>query len=138
MKTFRKEFKIITERKEQALAITEKVSEALCESGISEGFCIVNSLHTSSSVIITDSDISLNDDMSGILAGIVPCKKKYLHDENDSKRNATAHLKAMVMGLGVTIPVSAARLDLGRYQTIYYLEYDGMRQKAFFVKCIGE
>ncbi|MBN2190744.1 MAG: YjbQ family protein [Candidatus Aureabacteria bacterium] len=138
MKTFRKEFKVITERREQALDITEKVDEALRESGISEGLCVVNSLHTSSGIIISDSDMLLNEDMSGILAGIVPQKDSYLHNDNDFKKNASAHLKAMIMGLGVTIPVSSSRLDLGTYQTIYYLEYDGKREKTFLVKCFGE
>lgn len=138
MKTFRKEYKVITERKEQALDITANVTEALRESGIAEGLCVVNSLHTSSGVIITDSDIFLNEDMSGILAGIVSEKNAYRHDDNDFKKNASAHLKAMIMGLGVTIPISFSKLDLGTYQTVYYLEYDGKREKSFMVKCCGE
>ena len=64
--------------------------------------------------------------------------KAYRHDLTDYKKNATGHLKAILSGHSVTLPLTGGRLDLGTYQTVYYFEFDGQREKEVLVKIVGE
>ena len=69
---------------------------------------------------------------------LIPADNSYEHDKTDYKRNAHAHLKAIISGHHITLPLSNGNLDLGIYQTIYYAEFDGCRKKEILVKIIGE
>ena len=138
MKHFRKELHFHTDRVSEILNITAQVERAVAESGVSEGLALVYPMHTSSAVYVSDSDHSLTQDFADLLADLVPEGRAYRHDETDHKKNAAGHLKAILSGHSVTLPVSAGRLDLGAYQTLYYFEFDGRRDKEVLVKIIGE
>jgi secondary thiamine-phosphate synthase enzyme len=136
MKSYREFIKINTERREEIVDITSKVREICQKSEILEGWAIVFSHHTSSGVYLSDSDFSLTRDFQKILEKLVP-EDNYEHDYNDYKRNATSHLKAILSGLQVIIPITKGKLDLGAFQTIYYAEFDGRREKEILVKILG-
>jgi len=138
MKSFRQLYKVKTAEKEEVVDITGMVKEALDSSGITEGLALVFPHHTSSAVYLSDSDQSLALDYLDVTGRLVPGKADYRHNDIDYKHNAAAHLKAILTGLGVTLPVTDGRLDLGLYQTVYYAEFDGGREKSFLVKVIGE
>lgn len=137
MKGFRDFIVIKTENQEEIVNITSKVIEICKKSGIKEGLAIVFSHHTSSAVYISDSDFSLTRDYQRVLNLLVP-DDDYHHDYADYKKNATGHLKSILNGLQVIIPITSGNLDLGAYQTIYYAEFDGKREKEILVKVIGE
>ncbi len=138
MKSFRQLYRIKTSEKQEVVDITGKVSEALDASGVKEGLLLVFPHHTSSAVYVSDSDTSLALDYLDVADRLVPDASGYRHDETDFKRNAAAHIKATITGHGVVLPVTEGRLDLGLYQTVYYAEFDGRREKVFLVKVIGE
>jgi len=138
MNSFRKVISIKTDKKEEIINITGKVREILSESGIKEGLLLVYSMHTSSGVYISDSDTSLNDDLTDLLGDLIPEDKDYKHNLTDYKKNAPGHLKVILSSHHVVVPVTEGRMDLGTYQTIYYSEFDGMREKEVLVKIIGE
>ena len=138
MKSFRKEITFSTQKRSEIRDITPGVRSALAESGIREGLALVFPLHTSSAVYLSDSDFSLTQDFSDLLEILVPESREYRHDRADYKKNAAGHLKAILSGHSITLPVSGGHLDLGTYQTIYYFEFDGQRDKEVLVKIIGE
>ena len=138
MKTFRELLHYTTRGKTETINITGDVEQACQKSGITDGLVLVFPLHTSSGVYISDSDTSLTDDFSDVLSGLVPAGKGYRHDETDHKKNADGHMKANLTGHHITLPLTAGRLDLGTYQTVYYAEFDGQREKEVMVKVIGE
>lgn len=138
MNSFRKIISIKTQKKEEIINITGKVKEILQSSGIKEGLLLVYSLHTSSGVYISDSDTSLNDDLNDLLNRLIPESNDYKHNLTDYKKNAPGHLKVILSSHHVMIPVTNGKLDMGTYQTIYYSEFDGMREKEVLVKIIGE
>jgi len=138
MKSHKRVYRIKTVDREDVVNITGRVAETLRESGISEGFVLVYSLHTSSGVYISDSDGSLTLDFLDLADRLVPDAAGYRHDEVDFKKNAAAHLKAVLAGHHVVLPATGGELDLGVYQTVYYAEFDGGREKEFMVKVIGE
>lgn len=137
MKSFRDFIIIRTEEQEEIIDITSKVREICKKSGIKEGLAVVFSHHTSSAIYISDSDFNLSQDYQKILRFLVP-EGDYKHNKADYKKNATAHLKSILNGLQVTIPITSGDLDLGTYQTIYYVEFDGRREKEVLVKVTGE
>jgi secondary thiamine-phosphate synthase enzyme len=138
MKTFRKVLVMHTREREEIVEITGEVQKALAESGVSDGLVLVFPHHTSSAVYLSDSDRNLTEDFRSILSEIVPESRDYLHDETDYKKNAAGHLKAVLSGHNLALPVTAGALDLGTFQTIYYFEFDGRRDKELIIKIIGE
>ena len=138
MKTYTKVISMKTGRREETLDITRLVSEALKESGVRDGIALVTPLHTSCAVYISDSDGSLQKDLSSVLSSLVPEGKGYLHDRSDPKLNAHGHLRAVLAGHHVTVPVTEGNLALGSYGTIYYAEFDGQREKEVMVKILGQ
>jgi secondary thiamine-phosphate synthase enzyme len=138
MKCVRKEIDVTTRHSVEIVDITPRVDEIVRSSGIEDGLALVYPMHTSSAVYISDSDRALTADFEKLLAELAPDDREYGHDRSDPKQNATAHLKAILAGHHVVMPVTAGALDLGTYQTVYYAEFDGCRPKEVLVKVIGE
>jgi len=138
MKSYRKVLTFRTQKREEIIDITEQIRTICQESQIREGLVLVFPYHTSSAVYLSDSDFSLTQDFANLLTELVPAQKDYLHNLTDYKKNAAAHLKAILAGHHLILPLTGGKLDLGVYQTIYYAEFDGGREKEVLVKIIGE
>lgn len=138
MKSSRQAFRVSIPGRIGAQNVTALVRSALAASGVREGLCLVTSVHTSSAIVMTDADAALVADFDDLLAGLVPEGAGYRHDATDYKKNADGHLKCALAGLSVTVAITDGELDLGEWQTIYYLEMDGGREKEFMVKIVGE
>ncbi|MFP4520882.1 MAG: secondary thiamine-phosphate synthase enzyme YjbQ [Fibrobacterota bacterium] len=126
-----------TVNREEIINMTGTVEDAVKKSEVREGIVLVYPLHTSSAVYISDSDIGLTGDFAETLRRLVPAGIGYAHDENDYKKNADGHIKAVLAGHHVTMPVTKGKLHLGTYQTVYYFEFDGGRKKEVLIKVIG-
>jgi len=138
MKSFRDVISIKSKKKEECINITNMVEKIVERSGIKDGFVLIFPLHTSCGVFINDSDFNITKDWMKIARKIIPEDDKYLHNEVDYKKNADGHLKGILTGHHVIIPITDGKLDLGTYHTIYYYETDGMREKEVLIKIIGE
>jgi len=139
MKSFRKElwFKVPTRR--ALINITHLVREALSESGIQEGLCLVNAMHITASVFINDDELGLHHDYDEWLDKLAPHAPidQYQHNRT-GEDNADAHLKRQIMGREVIVAVTQGLLDFGPWEQIFYGEFDGRRNKRVLVKIIGE
>jgi secondary thiamine-phosphate synthase enzyme len=138
MVTFRTEIKLITERRTEIIDITQQVAEACVRSGIRDGIVLVFPQHTSSAVYISDCDRSLTGDFAQILSELAPEGRDYAHDHTDCKKNAAGHIRANLAGHHISFPLTGGRPDFGPYQTVYYAEFDGQREKEIVVKIVGE
>ncbi len=139
MKSLRKElwFQIGTRR--DYINITDKVQEAVDESGVTDGLCLTNAMHITASVYINDDESGLIRDYDDWLEGLAPHEPidRYRHNRT-GEDNGDAHLKRQVMGRDVVVAISEGRLDLGPWEQIFYGEFDGRRRKRVLVKIIGE
>ena len=124
--------------------ITPDVEEALMDSGIQEGLCLVNAMHITASVFINDDEPGLHADYQRWLerlapfnAGADPAKGGYLHNRS-GEDNGDAHHKRQIMGREVVIAITAGRLDFGPWEQVFYGEFDGRRDKRVLIKIIGE
>jgi secondary thiamine-phosphate synthase enzyme len=124
--------------------ITPDVEEALMESGIQEGLCLVNAMHITASVFINDDEPGLHQDylrwlerLAPFNAGTDPARGGYLHNRS-GEDNGDAHHKRQVMGREVVVAVTKGALDFGPWEQIFYGEFDGRRDKRVMIKIIGE
>lgn len=138
MKTFRKELWFNTKKREELIHITDEVQKAVFESGVKDGFCLVNAMHITASVFINDNESGLHQDYLRWLNQLVPYDpEKYLHNRT-GEDNADAHIKRQIMGREVVVAITDGKLDLGPWERIFYGEFDGQRPKRVLIKIIGE
>ncbi len=126
-----------TSKKRDYIRITDMVSEQLDKSGIKEGFCLVSAMHITAGVYINDAESGLIEDIDGWLKDLAPESPNYRHHKT-GETNGDAHLKNLLVGHQVIVPVTDGKLDLGPWQQVYYAEFDGMRKKKMIIKIIGE
>ncbi len=139
MKSFRKELWFDIPTRRAFVNLTAQVQQAITESGIKEGLCLVNAMHITASVFINDDESGLHHDYEEWLEGLAPHEPISLYWHNRTgEDNADAHLKRQVMGREVTVAVTQGRLDFGPWEQIFYGEFDGRRRKRVLVKIIGE
>jgi len=139
MKSFRKELWFNTDTRRSYINITPQVQEAIRESGIREGLCLVNAMHISASVYINDDERGLLSDYDKWLEKLAPHAPINQYRHNDTgEDNADAHLKRQIMGREVTVAITDGQLDFGPWEQIFYGEFDGRRKKRVLVKIIGE
>jgi len=138
MKVYTQELVFNTKNRQEFLNLTPEVEEALLKSGIKEGFCLVNSMHITSSIFINDDESGLHRDFSAWLEKLAPFgKDKYQHNLT-GEDNADAHLKRTIMGREVVVAVTAGKLHFGPWEQIFYGEFDGQRKKRVLIKIIGD
>jgi secondary thiamine-phosphate synthase enzyme len=110
--------------------ITDSVAKEVSRAGISEGICIVFVPHTTAAVTVNEGhDPAVSEDILHKLDELAPRNAGYGHGEG----NADAHIKASLMGSSVTLLVEKGTLVLGTWQKIFFCEFDGPRQRKFFV-----
>ncbi len=138
MKSFRKEMWFEVPSRRAFINITGEVEDALHESGIREGLCLVNAMHITASVFINDDESGLHHDYERWLEQLAPHEptEHYLHNRT-GEDNGDAHLKRQVMGREVVVAVTDGKLDFGTWERIFYGEFDGRRRKRVLVKIIG-
>ncbi len=139
MKSFRKELWFNLPTRRGFVNITAQAEQALQESGIREGLCLVNAMHITASVFINDDESGLHQDYEKFLEGLAPHEptSQYLHNRT-GEDNADAHIKRQLMGRDVVVAVTEGKLDFGPWEQIFYGEFDGRRRKRVLVKIIGE
>ena len=139
MKSFRKELTFEVPSRRGMINITPKVEEALAESGVQEGFVLVNAMHITASVFINDDERGLHNDYDVWLEKLAPHEPvAQYHHNRTGEDNADAHMKRQIMGREVVVAITKGRLDFGPWEQIFYGEFDGNRRKRVLVKIIGE
>lgn len=128
------DFDLPTYKKCTFLNVTAQVREAVKKSGVQSGAAVVFCPHTTAGVTINENaDPDVTSDILAALDELVP-KIDFLHIEG----NSPAHIKTLLTGSSVNVPVEGGNLALGRWQGIYFCEYDGPRDRKFFVQVLGE
>lgn len=138
MKSYRKELWFETKKRREYINITPEVENCLADSGIKEGFALVNAMHITASVFINDDELGLHHDFDVWLERLAPEKPYSQYKHNGFEDNADGHLKRSIMGREVVVAITNGQLDFGPWEQIFYGEFDGSRKKRVLVKIIGE
>ncbi len=124
------ELRVRTSRREETVEVTGQVQRAVAESGVEEGLCLVYSPHTTCAVTVNEGyDPAVQSDFLRHAAEVVPRAHGWGHAEG----NSDSHIKAMLVGPSVVLPVSGGRVRLGRWQSIFMCEFDGPRERQLWV-----
>jgi secondary thiamine-phosphate synthase enzyme len=126
-----------TKTKRAYVHITPQVEAALEKSGIRDGMILVSAMHITAGVYVNDDESGLIEDIDQWLEKLAPFDPDYHHHQT-GEDNGDAHLKAMLVHHQVIVPVTKGRLDFGRWQQIFYAEFDGQRDKRILIKVMGE
>lgn len=128
-----KEISIRTKFRNQMLDISKQLSDFIRESSIKEGTCMVYIPHTTAAITINENaDPLVPKDVLKKLEALIPKKDNYEHLEG----NSDSHLKAILVGFSVMIPVFNGRLCLGTWQGVFFCEFDGPRNRKAILKII--
>jgi secondary thiamine-phosphate synthase enzyme len=127
------EINLKTERKTQLLNITEQVQAALGDTN-GAAAALVYVPHTTAGVTINEgADPLVGEDIESALQQVVNEDWQWKHTEDPDGPNAPSHVRATLTGSQVLIPLRDGQLALGRYQGIYFCEYDGPRDRTVYV-----
>lgn len=138
MKHLTKELWFNTSKMREFINITPTIEDLVRESGVKEGFCLVNAMHITASVFINDDERGLHADFDLWLEKLAPHEPVSQYKHNTYEINADAHMKRQIMGREVVVAITNGKLHFGPWEQIFYGEFDGGRKKRVLVKIIGE
>ncbi|TKJ39248.1 MAG: secondary thiamine-phosphate synthase enzyme [Planctomycetes bacterium B3_Pla] len=138
MKTLTKEIWMNVPQRRAIVSVHNEVERLVAESGVRDGFVLVNAMHITASVFINDNEAGLHHDYEIWLEKLAPEKPHSQYRHNGYEDNADAHMKRQVMGREVVVAITDGQLHLGPWEHIFYYEFDGKRKKRLLVKIIGE
>lgn len=129
----------------EIIDVTPRVQEAVRKSGITEGVATVFTRHTTTAIRINENEPLLLEDLKALLEAIAPRLGIYHHDDGDSRTecardepcNAHSHLKSLLLGTSESVPIADGKLQLGRWQSVLFLEFDGPRKREIAVQVTG-
>jgi len=124
-----------TTSRSEMLDVTNRLSQFIRQYNISEGMLIVYVPHTTAAVTINENaDPDVQHDMLHKLEALIPKSEQYYqHGEG----NSDSHVKTSLVGSSVTVLIERGRLVLGRWQGVYFCEFDGPRQREMMVKAVN-
>lgn len=117
--------------------ITDDIQERVTKSKISEGLCLVSAMHITASIWVNDEEEGLKHDMMEWLEKLAPANPDYRHHLT-GEDNGDAHLKRSLLHYQCVLPITKNKLDLGPWEQVFYVEFDGQRKKRVIIKIIGE
>jgi len=138
MKSFTKTLTFHTPTRVAFVNITREVAQAVAESGVQEGLCLVNAMHITASVFINDDEPGLHRDYTRWLEELAPHDPQRWEHNRTGEDNGDAHLKRQIMGREVVVAITGGKLHFGPWEQIFYGEFDGQRPKRVLIKIIGE
>jgi secondary thiamine-phosphate synthase enzyme len=124
-----------TDRRTQLLDVTAQVQKAVAASGVASGVCYLYVPHTTAAITINEcADPEVARDVEGVLDRLVPKTGPYRHSEG----NSDSHMKAVLVGSSQIVPVEGGKLALGRWQGIFFCEFDGPRERKLQIKVLAD
>jgi secondary thiamine-phosphate synthase enzyme len=137
MKSYTDYLVMETSQRYEIRDITDDVTRIVRTAEIAEGMVLVSAMHITASVFVNDHEPGLWSDIMTWLEELAPAKPDYLHHRT-GEDNGDAHLKRMILGHQVLLPITNGKLDLGPWERVHYGEFDGLRRKRIVVKVMGE
>lgn len=125
-----------TDKRYAIVDITDRVEQVRSKAKLRDGFVLVSAMHITASIFVNDHEAGLWHDIMDWLEKIAPAGLDYRHHKT-GEDNADAHLKRMVLGHQVLVPVTDGKLDLGPWERVHYGEFDGQRPKRVMFKALG-
>lgn len=118
----------------EIIDITSQINDLI---EINDGIISIFSKHSTSAIVVNENEKGLLNDLEFMLNKLIPDKFSYQHDNIDN--NAKSHLKSFLLSSGESLPVKNGKLDLGTWQSVFFIELDGPRQsRTVTLTMVGE
>lgn len=137
MKTATEYLFIETAARYEIRDITDEIARIVERADVAEGMVLVSAMHITASVFVNDHEPGLWSDIMTWVEQLAPSGVDYRHHQT-GEDNGDAHLKRMLLGHQVLLPITRGVLDLGPWERVHYGEFDGRRRKRVVVKVMGE
>lgn len=129
------EIEVVSRHHTEFINIDRKVQACVAESGVRDGYVHLFVPHTTAGITINENaDPDVVADMEKILERAIPWRGGYAHAEG----NSAAHVKASMMGFSEMVFIRHGKLQFGTWQSIYFCEFDGPRQRRLWVSVCAE
>ena len=135
-----------TQDEMQFVDLTNRLIEALGRSCITDGVLIVQSRHTTAGILVNEHEPLLLDDLRALFERLVPGRAAYAHDDfarrtvnmtARERRNGHAHCRAALLRSSEIVPVIGGRLSLGRWQRVFFVDFDGGQRREVSVTVLN-
>jgi secondary thiamine-phosphate synthase enzyme len=127
--------RVKTSRRTEWVNITQEVDRCVAASGVLYGICHIFIPHTTAGVTINEGDDpDVARDMEAAFDRLVPREAGYKHSEG----NSDSHMKATLVGCSQSVWIENGGLRLGRWQSIFFCEFDGPRNREVRVKIVPD
>jgi secondary thiamine-phosphate synthase enzyme len=136
MKIITNEIDIKTSKDLEIVDISSKIAEIVKSSKIKQGLINIFTRHSTSAIVINENESRLIKDFENLLMKIVSENENYGHNAIDN--NAAAHLRSFLLGGSQSIPIENGHLDLGTWQSIFFVELDGPRDRKVKITIMGQ
>jgi secondary thiamine-phosphate synthase enzyme len=127
--------------------LTDYLERLVADAGLRFGFVNVQSLHTTTAIVVNEKEPLLHADFASLLEKTAPQDTAYRHDDPavrtvnlspDERVNGHAHCRALLLGVSACLNVVDGRLNLGRWQRVFFVELDGPREREISIMMLGE
>src|SRR6478672_10166617 len=135
-------FTVDTQRPVEFVDITPEVSRAVCEAGLVDGLAMIQTRHTTAGLLVNENEPLLLTDLEAFFARLATAPGGYAHDDFRrrtvnltpyERKNGHAHCCASLLRTSESVPVVAGALDLGRWQRVFLVEFDGGQTRTLSV-----
>ena len=131
-----------TEQKRRLLDLTASLKQKIDSAGIRNGVVGIYCQHTTAAVFISESQAALTHDIEEFFGSVVDDDRPYRHNSPQysdcDRKNAASHLRALLLGQSVLLPVVEGKPVLGQFQSVLFAEFDGPRKRALHIQILGD
>ena len=135
MKSLKRTLHIRTSRRTELKNVTDEIQKAVLDSGCTEGVCYLYVPHTTAGVLINEGDDpDVARDIEVTLDRMIPHTGDYKHGEG----NSDSHIKTALVGSSEIVWIEKGEIALGRWQSIFFAEFDGPRSRELHIKIVPD
>lgn len=141
VKVISKTIMVKTDERTDLINLSDEVRSFVEGAGIKDGYIQVSSLHTTAGLFINEWQDALLSDTRSLIDAIVPRDSYYRHNDPEfsdcDRKNCDSHLKNVVFGHSLTVPISEGKPVLGQWQSVILAEFDGPNNRKVFLQVFG-
>jgi secondary thiamine-phosphate synthase enzyme len=126
----------------EMIDISDRVLEAVSESGVTDGVVYVTTMHTTTGITVNEGLPDVEDDLRDLLARLAPeigdyRHQRFLPSDGQMAVNSSSHQRSLLTGMQVCFPIEQGHLVRGSRQTIYFVEFDGPLHRDYVIHIVG-
>ena len=141
VRVFSKTITVKTHERTDLVNLSDDIRDFAKATGVEDGYVQVSSLHTTAGLIVNEWQDALLTDVKQLAETIVPRESYYRHNDPEfsdcDRHNADSHLRIVVLGHSVSVPIEKGELVLGQWQSVILTEFDGPNQRKVFMQVFG-